>query len=106
MNTPPLYGPSATRALTFIPNTSLYQRADASGSTTYSTTCATRLILGMLIVIRFASGRPRRQPRDVGDLAELAPLLAPAVAAIDAAEQVAVLGARENEVRIGLMRAQ
>src|SRR4051812_1993845 len=98
MKTPPLYGPSATLALTFMPSTSPYQRAEASGSTTYRTTCATRLILGMSMSVSLARDRCCRKPGHIGDLAELAPFLAPTEAAIEAAIKIAILGAREDEV--------
>src|SRR5689334_4456284 len=103
MNTPSLYGPSATRALTFMSSTSLYHRAEASGSETYSTTWATRLTLGMSMMVPLACGRCRRKPGDVGDLAELSPFLAPAEAPIEAAEEIAVFRAGENEVRVGFV---
>src|SRR5689334_19481603 len=106
MNTPPLYGPSATRALTVMPSTSLYQRAEASGSTTYSTTCATRLTLGMPMVLRLTCSRRCRKPGYISDLAELAPFLAPAEAAVKTAVKITVLRTSQDEVRIGFVRAQ
>src|SRR6185436_2737180 len=106
MNTPPLYGPSATRALTFMPSTSPYHRAEASGSATYSTTCATRLTLGMSMMLCLAGGRRCRQPGYISDLGELAPFLAPAEATIEAAIEIAVLRARKDEVGVGLVCPQ
>src|SRR5579863_9295162 len=88
-----------------MPSTAQYQRADASGSFTYSTTCATRMILGMSMCALQAWRRRGRQPCDIGDLAEFAPLLAPADTAVDAAEQIPVLGTRQHEIRIGGMGA-
>src|SRR3569833_980406 len=89
-NTPPSYGPSGTRALTFIPNTSPYHLAEASGSRTYNTTCATRLTLGMCMTRLLDAGRHGGEPSHISDLWKLAPFLAPTVTAVVATEQVAV----------------
>ena len=47
-----------------------------------------------------AARRYSRNPGEVSDFAELAPFLAPADSAVKAAEQVAILGAREHEIGI------
>src|SRR4051812_13977637 len=88
-----------------MPRTSAYHAAEASGSLTYRTTCATRLTLGMGMSGFLHVGGNGWEPGNVGDFAELAPLLAPTVAAIAAAKEVAVFGAREQQVRVGLVGA-
>src|SRR5579863_4009399 len=56
-------------------------------------------------MLGLALRRHCRNPGGIGDLAELAPLLAPALAAIEAAEEVTVLGSGEHQIGIGGIRA-
>src|SRR5579859_35388 len=92
-----------------MPSTSPYQRAEASGSRTKRTTCATRLTLGMSMTRFLGVWWNRRKPGNVGDFGKLAPFFAPAAASIGAFEQMAVFRACQQDVgvcRVGADRPQ
>src|SRR5579859_3293556 len=88
-----------------MPRILLYQAAEATGSPTNRTICARRLILVTMLSL-YLCRRNRRDPQDVGNLVEFPPFLAPALAAILAAEEIAVFRAGEHEIRIRLVRAE
>src|SRR5215469_5632399 len=104
------------RAVSFMPSTSSYQGAEAKGFFTKSAMCVRRMrgrissdirCLPSIDGLRMRSDRRgERRPRDGRDLAEVAPFLEPAPAAVGGAQQVALLGAGEQQPGIDRMRAE